>query len=205
PPGAGDPSADVLAGDLDAGVGDGVQRHGGIGDPVGGGHFEVDQIARYGGLEVVRGVGGDDAAAIDDDDPVAERVGLIQVVGGQEHGGATLFAEGADVVPQVHPRLGVQTGGGLVQEHQVGVVDEAHRDVQAAPLPAGHLPRFALPHSGQIELFEQFLAAALHIGPGAAVEHAVVHQLLPGTGLGEGSAGLGDAADAAAHFHRMGC
>src|SRR5699024_8984027 len=170
-------------------------------DPVGGGHFEVQQVAGHGGLEVVGGVGGDDAPAVDDDDPIAERVGLIKVVGGQEHGGTAFFAQCADVVPQVHPRLGVQTGGGLVQEHQVRVVDEAHGDVQATSLPAGHLARFAFPHPGQVELFEQFLAAALHIGPGAAVEHAVVHQLLPGTGFGECSAGLGDVSDAAAHVH----
>src|SRR5699024_5877869 len=135
-PGAGDPAAHVLTGDLDAGVGDGVQRHSGIGDPVGGGHFEVHQVAGHGGLEVVGGVGGDDAPAVDDDDPIAERVGLIKVVGGQEHGGTAFFAQCADVVPQVHPRLGVQTGGGLVQEHQVRVVDEAHGDVQATSLPA---------------------------------------------------------------------
>jgi len=48
------------------------------------GHLEVDQVTGHLRLEIVRGVGGDDLAAVDDDGPVAEGVGLFEVVGGEE-------------------------------------------------------------------------------------------------------------------------
>ncbi|HZE32891.1 MAG TPA: TetR family transcriptional regulator, partial [Actinoallomurus sp.] len=46
-----------------------------------------DDVAGQPPLEVLRCALPDDPALVDDEDPVAERVGLVQVVGGQEDGG----------------------------------------------------------------------------------------------------------------------
>ena len=61
----------------------------------------------------------DDLAVVDDHDPVAERVGLVQVVRGQEDRRA-LVPQAADVVPEAGPVLRVEPGGRLVQEEELG-------------------------------------------------------------------------------------
>jgi hypothetical protein len=60
----------------------------------------------------------------DDPHPVGQLVGLLQVLGGEEDGGAALALEGPDLGPDRGPALGVEAGGGLVQEEDLGVVDE---------------------------------------------------------------------------------
>ena len=61
---------------------------------------------------------GDDRAGVDDQDAVAERVGLVEVVGGEEDRRPPLLAQPADVLPEVGPRLRVEPGGRLVEEDQ---------------------------------------------------------------------------------------
>ena len=55
------------------------------------------------GLEVVGGVRGDDPALVDDHDPVAERVGLVEVVRGQEHRRAALACAAGRCAPTGWP------------------------------------------------------------------------------------------------------
>ena len=73
---------------------------------------------------------------VDDRDPVAQRVGLVEVVGREEHGHA-LGAQPAHLVPHVGAALRVQAGGRLVQEQDLRVVDDAQRDVHPPALTAG--------------------------------------------------------------------
>ena len=167
------------------------------------GDLEVDEVAGHLRLEVVAGVRGDDPAPVDDHDPVAEGVGLVEVVGGQEHRRPALRAQPGDVVPEVGPRLRVQAGGRLVEEDQRRVVDQPHRDVEPALLAAGHVLGHPGPQALELELVEELLAAARGVGPRQAVEHPVVHHLVAGAGRGEGAAGLGDVADAAPHLLRL--
>jgi hypothetical protein len=82
---------------------------------VGGGHRADPQgLPADLGLELVRGAGGDDPAAVDHDHVVGQLVGLLHVPGGQQHR-HPVAGEVADDLPQVAAGAGVQAGGGLVQ------------------------------------------------------------------------------------------
>jgi hypothetical protein len=71
---------------------------------------------------------------VDDGDPVGELVGLLQVLGGQQHGG-TALDQVADQRPQVAAAGRVQPGGGLVQEQHLGPADQAGGQVEAPAHP----------------------------------------------------------------------
>ena len=70
-------------------------------------------------LELVGRARRDDRAVVDDQDPVAERVGLVEVVRGEEDRRPASSRSAADVLPQVGPRLRVEPGGRLVEEDQL--------------------------------------------------------------------------------------
>ena len=95
-------------------------------------------LLRLAAPELGRGVDGEHAAAGDDPDPVGELLGLVEVVRGQ-HDGRAVAGQPGDQPPEVAPRLGVEPGGRLVEEEQLGPADDAERDVEAAPLPAREL------------------------------------------------------------------
>ena len=69
-------------------------------------------------------------------DAVGQRLGLVQVVGGEQHRGAEL-AQRPDQRPELAARLGVEAGRRLVEEQQRRPADDAQRDVEPAPLAAG--------------------------------------------------------------------
>src|SRR5690606_9483810 len=75
---------------------------------------------------------GDDAAA------VGELLRLIEVVGGEQDARA-LVAEASDELPELAAGLGVEAGGRLVEEQQLGASDDAEGDVDAALLAAREL------------------------------------------------------------------
>ena len=83
----------------------------------------------------------------DDRHPVGEALRLVHVVGGEEDRLAEV-AQAGDHVPGLAPRRGVEAGGRLVEEEQLGVADQRHADVEAALLaagePAGPVVRLAL-------------------------------------------------------------
>ena len=87
-----------------------------------------------------RGVPPDhDFAVVHDHQAVAQGVGLLEVVSGEEDGG-TSVAQGADVVPQVGAVLRVEPGARLVQEKHLGLVDDPQGNVQ----PPALAPRVGL-------------------------------------------------------------
>ena len=113
-----------------------------------------------------------DAAVIDDRDPIAEALRLLHEVGRQEHRLAAI-ADAAHEIPDGPPRLRVETGRQLVEEHELGIVDQGERDEQTLLLPARqrHEPGVAL--RGQAQLIEE--AVAVH---GRAIEGGPeVHRL----------------------------
>ena len=59
------------------------------------------------GLQLVGRAAGHDRPVVDHEDAVAERVGLVEVVGGEEDRRPPLLAQGPDVGPEVGARLGV--------------------------------------------------------------------------------------------------
>ena len=82
-------------------------------------------------LERARGALGDHQAVVDDDEPVAQRVGLVEVVGGEQHAGAR-SRRARISVPEVGPVLRVEAGGGLVEEEQRRPVHQAERRSRTA-------------------------------------------------------------------------
>src|SRR6266508_4254842 len=91
-----------------------------------------------------------DLAVVHDGHPVAECLGLVQVVDGQHHG-AALVVDVAQQIPQVAPRLRVQARGRLVEEDQLRTVHQGTGDGQPLHLAAGqlfaaHVRLFRQPH-----------------------------------------------------------
>ena len=77
-----------------------------------------------------------DLAVVHDRHPVAQRLRLVHVVGGEHHRLAA-FVDGPQHIPQVAPGLRVQRRGRLVQEDDLRVVDQRARDGQPLRLAAG--------------------------------------------------------------------
>ena len=86
--------------------------------------------------ELLRGAEGDDAAMIHDGDAVAEALGLLHVMGGEDDGAAGLL-ELVDQVPEMAAGLGVEAGGGLVEKEQFRVAHQGAGHGQALLLAAG--------------------------------------------------------------------
>jgi hypothetical protein len=74
---------------------------------------------------------------VEEDDPVGERVGLVEVVGGQDDG-APAPEQRADDRPERAPRRR-RGRGRLVEHEQVGVAHERDRQVQPLLLAAREL------------------------------------------------------------------
>ena len=104
-------------------------------------------------------------------------VGLLEVLGGQEHRGPVLD-ELPDGQPHVGPALGVEPGGRLVEEDDGCVADQAHGDVEPAPHPAREGQQAAVGGLVEIEPVEQICGGLPGIGDVAQLAHQ--HQVLPG-------------------------
>ena len=115
--------------------------------------FLGGQQGDEGGLQVLRaglrqqrggGAGGQHLACVHGHQPV-EALGFVHVGGGDQH--AHAGAGGADAGDQV-PELGagqrIDAGGRLVQDEQVGVVDQGAAQAQLLLHAAGELARRAL-------------------------------------------------------------
>ena len=145
-------------------------------------------------LQVVGGAFGDDYPVVDDREPVGQRVGLLEVVRGQEDRRAARAQE-ADLVPHPRPCLRVETGRGLVEEQDRRLVDDAEPDVEPALHPARVGARRAIGGRFEVEGRQHLGGARLGIGLVHAVEPALEDELAP-SGLGRiGRTALGDVAD----------
>ena len=99
---------------------------------------------------------GDDLAVVDEGDPVAELLGLLDVVGRQQDR-RPLLVDPLDVVPELEPQLDVDAGGRLVEDQQPRPVHHRPRQDQPPLHPAGERPRPFVALLGQREGLEQFL------------------------------------------------
>jgi hypothetical protein len=95
----------------------------------------LDDIAPDTVLELFRRAGVDDPAVVDDDHLAGQLVGLLQVLGGEQHVGA-LGHQASDRVPQGHPAARVQPGRRLVEQQEPGSADQAGAQVEAPAHPA---------------------------------------------------------------------
>src|SRR5829696_7437207 len=80
--------------------------------------------------------------------------GLVEVLRGQQHGGA-LGDHAPDDLPDLVPAARVEPGRGLVEEDQFGGDDQARRDVDAPAHPAGVLLHLPVSRLGKTERVEQ--------------------------------------------------
>src|ERR1700722_9828463 len=87
-------------------------------------------------LEFGQGAVDDDPAVVEDRDPVGQLLGLVQVLGGEQHRRAAR-GEFPDGLPHLGACLRVQPGRRLVEEDDRRIPDEAHRDVEPAAHAAG--------------------------------------------------------------------
>ena len=79
---------------------------------------DVDVIATDLALERAGVAAGDDPAAVDDDDVVGEALGLVEVLRGEQDGGAAVD-ERVEHRPQLGARPWVETGGRFVEEEHL--------------------------------------------------------------------------------------
>ena len=144
------------------------------------GRADLDPLTADHPLEAVRGVVGDDPAVVDDADLVGQRVGLVQVLGGQQHG-RSLGDEVADDVPHVLALGRVEAGGRLVEEDHRRAADQARGQVEppahAAGVGLGHLAGGV----GEVEPVQQLRGAGLGLA-GAQVEQLADHDQVLGAG-----------------------
>lgn len=104
---------------------------------------DTQHAAAHRRLEVPAGAFGDHRAVVDHADAVGELIGLIEVLGGQQHRPARC-GKVADGLPHLVAAARIQAGGGLVEEQQIRRQDDARRDVEAAAHTAGVLLRHLL-------------------------------------------------------------
>ena len=139
-------------------------------------------------LERRRRVERQDAAVVDDRQALAEPVRLLHVVRREDEGDAALV-QAAQRLPQQAPRLGIEAGGGLVEQHHLRVVHQRARDQHALLLAAGERERLGLGLVGHLQLLEQPRGALLALVGGQAEVAAVVGEHLPhASGRGRGCA-----------------
>ena len=79
---------------------------------------DLDHVAARPGLELVGRAGGDDPAVVDDHDVAGQLVGLLEVLGGEQHVGA-VGDQVADGLPQLDAAARVEAGGRLVEQQQL--------------------------------------------------------------------------------------
>ena len=115
-------------------------------------------------LNLARRADGDDAAFIDDGHAVAELLGFFDVVGGQQDG-ALLAAQVQDEFVDFEAGLGVESGGGLVEEEDLRIVEHGERQGQALLLPAGEFGVLRVALLPELEALQELIA--IH---GAGVE-----------------------------------
>jgi hypothetical protein len=97
----------------------------------------------------MRAAGRDQAAATEHQHPVAQHEGLGEDVGGEQNG--LLRPPPPDERAQVGDLVGIETGGGLIQDEQLRIGDEALAQPDALAKSAGEVRRLALPDTLQAQ------------------------------------------------------
>ncbi len=111
-------------------------------------------------------------------DGVGEPVGLLQVLGRQQHR-RTPVGQVGDQPPQTEPAARVKAGGRLVEKQHLRGTNQAGRHVQTATHAAGVRAHGTVSDRGEVELFQQYVGppgGRPASQPGQAADHA---QILP--------------------------
>src|SRR3954447_8560224 len=108
-----------------------------VADPV------AHAVARGSGDQLAGRALGEDPAVLDDRHAVGERLRLVEIVGGEQHGLPEL-AQGAHHLPGGAARGRVEARRRLVEEDQLGGAEEREGEVEPALLAAGRGPSAAV-------------------------------------------------------------
>src|ERR1700722_18164092 len=101
---------------------------------------------------------------VDDGDAVAEIVGFVHVMRGDEDRQLHAVAQLVEHLPDSNARYGIEAGGGFVEKEDAGVVNEAASDYPSSSHAAGERLRLRSPPFGEVDGFKQFrdVTLALH-------------------------------------------
>ena len=164
---------------LDAGDLDHRARAGGITVDAG-----DDDVVADAALELVGRALGHEPAVVDDADPVGELVGLLEVLRREEDRHLELAVEPANLFPHRGPAHRIEPGGRLVEEQDLGVVDQRGGQIEAA-LHATRVGRDAtVERVADVDQPAQLDQAVVDLRLGQAVEPALEAQQLDPVCLG---------------------
>src|SRR3954468_24689507 len=93
-----------------------------------------------------------DTAALHDDDAVAEPLDLEHVVRGQEDGGVVRLTVTLQMASNPVGGVGIERGGRLIQQQQLGLVDQRFGKRNARLLSCGELAVGAVDELGEVEV-----------------------------------------------------
>ena len=144
--------------DLRLAVGEAPERHRDRSELIAPLGVHLDHVPSDATLELGRRAVGDRPAVIDDHDLAGQLVGLVEVLGREQHVRARVD-EGPDRVPELDAAPRIEAGRRLVEEQQPRLTDQARPEVEPpahAARVGAHEPIGSLDES---ELFEHALRA----------------------------------------------
>lgn len=110
---------------------------------------EADGAGVHPRFDLAGGAVGDEPAAAEDDDAARVLVGLLEVVGGEDHR-ASRGRLGVHPLPEGVTRLHVHRRCGLVEHQHLGVSGDGERESQPLGLPAGEAVDAAALQAGEL-------------------------------------------------------
>ena len=153
--------------------------------------------------ELARRPLGDDLRLVHDDEPVAQLLRLVHVVGRQDERHAALL-EPVQPLPEQVPGLRVEPGRRLVEEQDRRLVDERACDRQAPLHPARQRLDLVVRTFGELRELEELVGPARGLGSLEAEVPAVDHEVVADGDLGVERVLLGHDAEAAADPRTVG-
>ena len=129
----------------------------------------LEALAAHAALELVGGALRDHLAVVDHRDAVREPVGLVEVLGREQHGRAGGHAR-LDRLPELEAAARVEPGGGLVEEQHRRAGHQRRGEVESAAHAAGVGLRQAVGGVGEREALEQLARALLRRAAAEVVE-----------------------------------
>jgi hypothetical protein len=127
-----------------------------------------------------------------DGDAVAQLLGLVQVMSAQKDGALLIMAQVSDQVLDLPRRHGIEPGGRLVQEEELGTVDQCSRQGQALLHALAVVACLLVSPVCEVKDLQQACDAGRDLAPRHAVQRGIDLKVFParqalieGRGLGQ--------------------